>query len=362
MLCRAFGGGGSWPQSLCRGNAAGKLSSVHAAGKHSRVNAAGKHSSVSAAGKHSSKNKLVIAAVQRPGRAPRQPVAPRKREVKAKPSKGKRKRKLKTAAVPDVTDNDILHLVGPSRETECEHRRRHPAGRGWEKSCPRCEYIANRTAWELAARSVGPTCRPCVPGETAWLVQKPSFLGGSWGLGCCLCAAGIASQAVLRERAKVGKAYKRDGVAHQRMCRMRTKWARYEHRHSAPSRMQAMIEAHDGSQGHKFARDLLCAPESHLARAPVLEPDPSPAASAEAACSAETEMAACSATPKARGAELVTTADLFKGRVPQVQEWLDAWAECSSSISYLKQARLKRKRGRGGTLNGDRFQLKKWQA
>jgi hypothetical protein len=181
---------------------------------------------------------------------------------------------------------------------------------------------------------------------------------------------------VQRERVKVRKAYKEKGVAHQRMSRMNTKWARYDHRHAPQNaaRMQDFLDAHSSSQFHKCAREVLLSPESQFARAPALEPDAEAACSAEAetaACSAETETAdrsaetttaACSAVPTARGANLIATVDLFKGRVPQVQEWLEAWAECSSSVSYLKQAKMKRKRGQGGTLSGHRFQLHKWQA
>ena len=41
---------------------------------------------------------------------------------------------------------DFAKLVGDARETESEHRKRHPVGRGWEKVCPRCEYYQKCTA------------------------------------------------------------------------------------------------------------------------------------------------------------------------------------------------------------------------
>ena len=286
-------------------------------------------------------------------REKRQPVAP-------KPSKRKPLRKVKAAGVPGSAHDDIFHLVGDVRETDCEHRRRHPAGRGWEKSCPRCDHMANHTAWERMARCCGPTARLVARGETSWLCPKPAYLGGAWGLGCCLCAAARQSKRVQQARAKDWKENKKNGLDHRRMSRMRTKWARYEHRH-VPGNVAHVLDAHSNSKCHKLACQALCSPDSHIALAPVLEPD-----RAEAACSAEAETAArsaettaaCSALPTARGANLIATVDLFKGRVPQVQEWLEAWAECSSSVSYLKQARMKRKRGQEGTVNGHRFQLK----
>ena len=142
------------------------------------------------------------------------------------------KLRKRAADVPGSTHDDVIHLVGHSRETDCEHRRRHPVGRGWAKSCPRCDYMANQTIWERSARFCGPTARLVARCETSWVCPKPAFLGGAWGLGCCLCAAARESKHVQRERVKVRKAYKEKGVAHQRMSRMNTKWARYDHRHA----------------------------------------------------------------------------------------------------------------------------------
>ena len=104
-----------------------------------------------------------------------QPVAKRR---KAEPERGKKRK-----AAEDCANEDIIHLVGDARETESAHRARHPAGRGWEKKCPRCEYYKHRYTWQQAARTQGASDRPLVGGETSWLAPKPPFLGGAWGLG-----------------------------------------------------------------------------------------------------------------------------------------------------------------------------------
>ena len=154
----------------------------------------------------------------------------------------------------------------------------------------------------------------------------------------------MASSSVKRARASVVKAYKADGIAHQRVARICTKFAKYEHR-SHKGYMPNFIEAHECTLSHKLARDLLCRPETHLALAPLLQPDePKAAASgavAEAAASGAVAEAAASGAVlfKGLGKELAATSDLFKGRVPQVQEWLDAWADISSGVSFLKQGR-----------------------
>ena len=36
--------------------------------------------------------------------------------------------------------------------------------------------------------------------------------------------------------------------------------------------------------------------------------------------------------------------DVFRGRVPQVTDWLDAWANSSSAVSFRKQAKIANKR------------------
>ena len=77
----------------------------------------------------------------------RQPAAPKAREKRQPVAPKPSKRKVKAAGAPGSAHDDILHLVGDARETDCEHRRRHPAGRGWEKSCLRCDYMANHKAW-----------------------------------------------------------------------------------------------------------------------------------------------------------------------------------------------------------------------
>ena len=178
----------------------------------------------------------------------------------------------------------------------------------------------------------------------------------------------MASSSVKRARASVVKAYKADGIAHQRVARICTKFAKYEHR-SHKGYMPNFIEAHECTLSHKLARDLLCRPETHLAVAPLLQPEPKAAASG-AVSSAVPEAATWGAAAavdalsarKGLGKELAATSDLFKGRVPQVQEWLDAWADISSGVSFLKQGEISRKRHGADTKHKCRFQRKKWQA
>ena len=102
-----------------------------------------------------------------------QPVLKRRR---AALKRGKKRKAAEGCAIEDK-----IRLVGDARETESEHRARHPAGKGWEKVCPRCDYYLNRAVWEQHARTQGASDRPRVGGETSWLAPTPPFLGGAWG-------------------------------------------------------------------------------------------------------------------------------------------------------------------------------------
>ena len=43
--------------------------------------------------------------------------------------------------------------------------------------------------------------------------------------------------------------------------------------------------------------------------------------------------------------EFTKDEEIFAGKVPQIKDWSDAWAEVSSSVSFLKQERIARKKG-----------------
>ena len=68
--------------------------------------------------------------------------------------------------------------VGSVRETEIEHVARHKE-LTTNKVCFRCEYIKRRSTWGLVCR---------MRDQRTWLDERPSYLGGSWSLGCRICA------------------------------------------------------------------------------------------------------------------------------------------------------------------------------
>ena len=95
------------------------------------------------------------------------------------PSRPAKRRRLEHSGPMDA-------LVGPCSETRAQHLQRHQGGR---RTCPRCRYYLFGDAWtatygSFATQSGGPT-----RGRKVWLDERPARWGGSWRLGCSVCAA-----------------------------------------------------------------------------------------------------------------------------------------------------------------------------
>ena len=200
--------------------------------------------------------------------------------------------------------------VGTVEETDAEHLQRHTGLA--RRSCPRCLYLVRRSEMERQATSRG---------GITWLTQRPSFLGGSWALGCCVCAAARKDEGIVqarRERAARGQ--------HQACARAGCKWARYEvcrslntyvGQHGRFVNTATLLQQHAHSKAHVEAIQLLDTSENHLRFAEVVQVDTLTAAG-EAA---------------------------FAGLVPQPTDWKNAWAENSSCVSFHKQQTIAHKKG-----------------
>ena len=213
--------------------------------------------------------------------------------------------------------------VGTVEETDAEHLQRHTGLA--RRSCPRCLYLVRRSEMERQATSRG---------GITWLTQRPSFLGGSWALGCCVCAAARKSEVIVqarRERAARGQ--------HQACARAGCKWARYVvcsslcpyvGQHSRVVNTATLLQQHAHTKAHLEATQLLDSSENHLRFAEVVQVDTLTAAG-EAA---------------------------FAGLVPQPTDWKNAWAENSSCVSFHKQQTIAQKKGEAPAgsclMKGDR--------
>ena len=195
----------------------------------------------------------------------------------------------------------VAELVGPASETREAHMSRHDGGL---KSCPRCKWYALGLTWASTYGSF--ECTAAGPrGRTVWLSERPRVWGGTWGLGCSLCAdaaarraVGVAADASVSSRGEVGSAPRR-----QVSC----KWTRYEVRASF---LQAEhVKQHVLYDCHKVAVQAFLRP-----------------------------------------GELVThwlqrdSADdsLLSGAVPQPPDWLRAWSAARELDSWSAAARIAR--------------------
>lgn len=190
-------------------------------------------------------------------------------------------------------------LVGLISETKEAHLRRHGGGL---RACPRCHFYRNEQAWRTAFGNLGESAR-AGPRAVCWLSERPARWGGTWGLGCRMCADSAARASCL---GVVGSARRRLGSA----------WARYEAR---PLSLQSEhLRQHCECDAHRVA--VLA----------WLRPDAPP------------------------NMELQRTLDddrLLAGAVPQPPDWLRAWnasrtpqswqaaAQAVATEHFIRQAR-----------------------
>lgn len=258
-----------------------------------------------------------------------------------------------------LRDADVSLLVGPSSESWLQHLQRHLDPNKWAASCARC-------AFEVWARG------NLVP---KWMSWKPSTQGGIGGLGCCVCAASRTSSDIQARRRFLSAEYKQKGISKQSICR-RAAWSVYGVRRLFHSRQFASaISMHERTDAHKMAQNVFNSPQFHLSlqqSSPNCLRFPSCPGFTKAEREELVSEAASSALPKAKGivSEGASSAcettligervlpssshgflhqagsvlDPFRGNVPQVQDWVECWAESTERISMRKQSRLQQKK------------------
>ena len=238
----------------------------------------------------------------------------------------------------DLSRTALRLAAGDSREGEAQHLKRHPAQsiRKWAKTCPRCAF----SLW----RSNNPRVAP-------WLVAKPPWMGGAWGLGCGLCAAGVTSEGVKQRRRQLRVECKKEGFKKQAVSRF-SSWARYGvGRILAPRVFASAIVMHEGVDLHRICKAVLSSPAAHIERCRANHTTSTGTQRAVSLmCSAhDLKFEASSVAAAPCGAfvdagKVGSVTDPFRGRVPQVEDWQSVWAEASSCVSVLKQTRVAKKK------------------
>ena len=138
--------------------------------------------------------------------------------------------------------------LGLASETKAEHLARHEGGR--PETCARCRYYQRGGTWTraygfVAESSLAGPCR-----RVAWLAERPVRWGGTWALGCTMCAD-------LLSRQTFGESDKKS-----RRARQRTVWARFEVR---PATLQAEhIRQHQNYDLHRLAVQAWLRPDAPL--------------------------------------------------------------------------------------------------
>ena len=190
---------------------------------------------------------------------------------------------------------DVAPGPGPVDETDAQHAARHQTFR---RLCPRCVYIRDKMRLE---RGYGSYVHPADGGRvrrTIWLAPRPVRLGGEWAVGCLFCAHMRQHCADLMANAR------RDGRPLPKKGKgpnaANTAWARFEIKNVDQIASRG-VRQHSETMQHRKAVKLFFCPDVIS----VLESSLS-----------------------------ASDAELFRGAVPQPEDWLRAWRACRTPQSF----------------------------
>ena len=215
------------------------------------------------------------------------------------------------------TKVDVQYADDNVNETEKEHSLRHPS---FVNDCARCGYRRHSKSWHRMA-SLSLTARRSV----SWLAPKPSSMGGQWGLGCLVCAAALAETSGSKKKALL------KGGAGWRQANLRAgKWARFSVTRLCGFRQSAAaILNHMASGYHRKAVAKWQA--AQVVDNTALQTASPPMTASSDAILPKGAQAGLTAVPVVVDEpEDIESTALLKGRVPQLQDWVDAWASIRS--------------------------------
>ena len=185
---------------------------------------------------------------------------------------------------------------GPVDETDAQHAARH---RVFHPRCGRCVYDRNR---ERLERGYGSHVVHQADGDrvrrTPWLAPRPVRLSGAWGVGCLFCASARQhwadkADAARREGRPLPKGSRGPNAAD-------SAWARFEINNAAQIANRG-VRQHAETMQHRKAVKLFFCPEV----VSVLE-----------------------------SSVAASDGKLFRGGVPQPDDWLRAWRACRTPQSF----------------------------
>jgi hypothetical protein len=255
---------------------------------------------------------------------------------------------------------ESLCTLGSAQETDFAHAQRHPVADldKWAMTCQRCLF----RKWTRQQNSFG----EAVP---KWLVPKPSFMKGAWGLGCIVCAAGRQSP-LLREVRRHHMATNKSARRCKQAISRSGKFAFYESRGFRNIKeLNSHIKQHSSSDMHRLCSKFMDSGArrlDHIADPrkvddlsnvrPFAVPLVAPTKQAGAIKSdsqTNTNFASNASTivTETIRSKVGSIDDPFRGRVPQCKDWLHVWADYTSTLSGRKQVSLAKKKIESATLS-----------
>jgi hypothetical protein len=249
-----------------------------------------------------------------------------------KDGKNKKKKCVSTPQEIARSEKKYSEVLGSVEETDAQHRRSCTLA----ENCPRC-FWSMRTQEIKRVASISTSSSGGVRKKLSWISHRPLFLGGDWALGCFVCAAATAcrtkhsvqNQSIpcqyINSRARLG-------------CR----WAQYKiNRISTFSALHAACSAHATRKGHRLAVAALQSSQTNTVMHLSLVEAPFAVGGAlydVPACGGTLVASPSSGTARIvkPACEYTIDAELFKGRVPQVHDWVDANAEIRGGMAFRK--------------------------
>lgn len=162
------------------------------------------------------------------------------------------------------------------------------------QKCARCRFLSFRQKWISSHGSftTATLSRRGHQTRTQWLVERPARLAGPWALGCSVCAH-------MLHRLSAGSESGNYNAVRTKIRRFCTKWSRFEVR-GIKSMQPSTFLKHAQSDMHKRAVRW------HM------EPD----------------------LPLKLLVPTYEDAQLFRGAVPQLPDWLRVWRAARSGVSF----------------------------
>ena len=234
-----------------------------------------------------------------------------------------------TGTLKRVLDlGEAIDPMGSVHESDAAHWERHSTDATAHGKCCRCNFIRAKAEFKR---------------EHPWLTPRPIHMGGRWRLGCDVCAWKHSNAG--RERHET-----RRGNTHRA-----SKWANSQfYCHGLFVELRYRVKAHAADAGHRASviASQRCleqlTPRLLSAGHDVIDRPLAAAGATSRPLAGERPAGDAASDPTLiSDAESEVVGDsVLKGRVPQCQDWLDAWSECTEHISFRKQARVLAKRGR----------------